>query len=142
MADVHTKKQRAKNMAAIKSKGNKSTEAKFLAFLKTNKITGWRRNYKSVKGKPDFVFPKARTAIFLDGCFWHGCPKCYKAPNSNKKFWHNKKKINEHQKNLVKNKNNLEINCSLTNQLIPTHQIDPRIKKKLLQLSYGEVCAL
>jgi len=101
MADVHTKKQRAKNMAAIKSKGNKSTEAKFLAFLKTNKITGWRRNYKSVKGKPDFVFPKARTAIFLDGCFWHGCPKCYKAPNSNKEFWSVKKKSNQQRDKLV-----------------------------------------
>ena len=101
MADVHTEKQRAENMAAIKSKGNRSTEAKFLTFLKKNKITGWRRNYKSLKGKPDFVFPKARTAIFLDGCFWHGCPRCYKAPKSNKNFWSAKKKTNQQRDKLV-----------------------------------------
>lgn len=45
---------------------------------------------KSVPGKPDFYFPDHSVAIFLDGCFWHGCRKCYRAPGSNTKFWSEK----------------------------------------------------
>ncbi len=41
-------------------------------------------------GKPDFVFPKYRLAIFVDGCFWHGCPRCYKEPKVNTEFWREK----------------------------------------------------
>ena len=87
MTDVLTKQQRSANMSAIKGKGNKSTELKFLKILKEKKITGWRRNYKRVKGNPDFVFLQKKMAIFLDGCFWHGCPDCYKPPMTNPEFW-------------------------------------------------------
>ena len=38
-------------------------------------------------GRPDFAFPKAKVAVFTDGCFWHGCPRCYTRPKSNRKFW-------------------------------------------------------
>ena len=93
MADVHTKRIRSKNMAAIKSKGNKTTEKKFEYLLKNAGITGWRRNYKII-GTPDFVFPRKKLALFIDGCFWHGCRKCYISPKSNKKFWKNKIKDN------------------------------------------------
>jgi DNA mismatch endonuclease (patch repair protein) len=41
--------------------------------------------------RPDFVFPKSRTAVFVDGCFWHGCPKHATQPASNRAFW--KKKL-------------------------------------------------
>jgi DNA mismatch endonuclease (patch repair protein) len=45
------------------------------AFAKpTARQAGWRRGSK-LPGKPDFVFPKLKTAVFVDGCFWHGCPK-------------------------------------------------------------------
>jgi len=40
-----------------------------------------------VHGHPDFVFRRERVAVFVDGCFWHGCPKCYRRPKSNRKFW-------------------------------------------------------
>jgi DNA mismatch endonuclease (patch repair protein) len=36
------------------------------------------------------VLPKLRIAIFLDGCFWHRCPRCYRAPGSNQQYWETK----------------------------------------------------
>jgi DNA mismatch endonuclease (patch repair protein) len=44
----------------------------------------------SLSVRPDFVFLKARTAIFVDGCFWHGCPKHGTQPKGNRAFWKNK----------------------------------------------------
>lgn len=50
---------------------------------------GFRRNYK-LFGKPDLVFVKRRVVLFVDGCFWHKCPKCFKTPETNKSFWKTK----------------------------------------------------
>lgn len=77
-------------MAAVKGRGNKSTEIAFLRLLRQAKITGWRRHYKKLEGIPDFVFPKKRLAIFIDGCFWHGCKKHSSQPKTNKLFWREK----------------------------------------------------
>lgn len=44
-------------------------------------------------GKPDFINYKKKIVIFIDGCFWHKCPKCFQLPKTNNKFWENK--INE-----------------------------------------------
>jgi len=96
MADVHTKEQRSRNMTAIRSRGNRSTEGTLLSILKENHITGWRRHYKRLKGTPDFVFPKKKVAVFIDGCFWHGCPRCKLHSKSNVKFW--KEKINNNKR--------------------------------------------
>lgn len=76
-------------MGQVRSKQNKSTELKFIKILNNLSITGWRRNYPLV-GKPDFVFPKSRIAAFIDGCFWHGCPKHCRMPSSNKDYWEGK----------------------------------------------------
>ncbi len=81
-------------MAAIKGKGNRSTELAFIKILKKHKITGWNRHYKKLPGTPDFIFRSKRLAIFLDGCFWHGCRKCFIAPKTNSEFWDNKIKDN------------------------------------------------
>lgn len=85
--DRISKQQRSINMQAVKSKGNKSTEGAFLKILKDYKIKGWRRHYKKVSGTPDFVFLNKKVAIFIDGCFWHGCKRCNSIPKTNKKFW-------------------------------------------------------
>ena len=45
-------------------------------------------------GRPDFVFPAARLAVFVDGCFWHGCPKHYTKPANNRAFWRRKLEAN------------------------------------------------
>lgn len=90
MPDVHDKITRSKNMSAIRGKGNKSTELKFLKLLNVNKITGWLRHYKYAPGTPDFVFRKQRVSVFIDGCYWHKCPDCFIEPKSNSEFWMNK----------------------------------------------------
>ena len=93
MADIFTKAKRSEVMSLIRGKGNKETERVLLALLKQNKITGWRRHLP-LPGKPDFAFPKKRVAVFVDGCFWHGCPKCYTRPKTNRAFWDRKREQN------------------------------------------------
>ena len=73
-------------MAAIRSRANQSTELRMAAIFRANRIKGWRR-YWRLFGQPDFVFPKPRVAIFVDGCFWHGCPKHGRKPDSNRGYW-------------------------------------------------------
>lgn len=80
---------RSELMSRIKSKGNKKTEMAFLAGIKKHHISGWRR-HGDLPGKPDFVFRDAKLVVFLDGCFWHGCPIHYKAPRTRRIFWNSK----------------------------------------------------
>lgn len=86
MTDVFTPEKRSKTMSNIRGRGNLSTERKFIGLLRENHISGWRRRYK-LYGHPDFVFPKLRVAVFLDGCFWHMCPQHCRIPDSNRGFW-------------------------------------------------------
>jgi DNA mismatch endonuclease (patch repair protein) len=88
--DRHTKEQRSRNMAAIRSRGNLTTEQKFLALLREHKLSGWRRHKKGAVGSPDFLFPKARVVVFVDGCFWHGCSKHCIMPKSRLEYWESK----------------------------------------------------
>ena len=88
MADVFTKKKRSEVMSRIRGSGNKDTELRLIQVFREFKITGWRRRWP-LFGKPDFVFPNQRLAVFVDGCFWHRCPKPghSKLPGSNVEFW-------------------------------------------------------
>ena len=89
-------------MANIRGGGNRATELKLIAIMKKYGITGWRRQ-RSVFGKPDFVFYRAKVAVFADGCFWHGCPEHYKAPQSNIEFWQSKHARNNKRDDEVTN---------------------------------------
>jgi DNA mismatch endonuclease (patch repair protein) len=89
MADVFTTAKRSAVMARIRGHGNKDTELALVKLLRQHRITGWRRHQK-VFGKPDFLFRRNRLALFVDGCFWHGCPKHCKIPASNRPFWEKK----------------------------------------------------
>jgi DNA mismatch endonuclease, patch repair protein len=89
MADVFSKRKRSEVMAAIRSKGNKDTELKLASILRTHGIKGWRRHLP-LPGNPDFVFPKQRLAVFVDGCFWHGCRWHCRMPQENRKYWQQK----------------------------------------------------
>jgi DNA mismatch endonuclease (patch repair protein) len=89
MADVFSKQKRSQVMAAIKSVRNKGTELKLVSIFRTNAISGWRRNQKII-GKPDFIFRRERLAVFVDGCFWHGCKKHSRLPKSNLAYWQKK----------------------------------------------------
>jgi DNA mismatch endonuclease (patch repair protein) len=86
MPDIFTKKKRSAVMSRIRGSGNKDTELRLIAIFHAHRIIGWRRNSK-LPGKPDFVFPFQRLAVFVDGCYWHGCPKHYTRPKSNRAFW-------------------------------------------------------
>ncbi|MCW5965218.1 MAG: very short patch repair endonuclease [Bryobacterales bacterium] len=85
-----TKEQRSRNMSAIRSKGNRSTEVAMRLRLVRAGIRGWRIQPKDVDGRPDFVFDSAGLAVFVDGCYWHGCPRCYRAPEQNSLYWQEK----------------------------------------------------
>ncbi|RXK55292.1 very short patch repair endonuclease [Oleiharenicola lentus] len=88
-------------MSRIRSTGNKATELQLIQIFRANGIRGWRRGaslqwkvgsakLKTFRVKPDFVFPKLKTAVFVDGCFWHGCPKHAIWPKTRAAFWRKK----------------------------------------------------
>ncbi|HZQ46627.1 MAG TPA: very short patch repair endonuclease [Verrucomicrobiae bacterium] len=89
MADIFKKQIRSRVMAAIRSKGNKATELRLVAILRATGIRGWRR-HQPLPGRPDFVFRRERLVIFVDGCFWHGCPRHFRMPKSNREYWERK----------------------------------------------------
>jgi DNA mismatch endonuclease Vsr len=59
-----------------------------------NGIRGWVHHPKDVFGNPDFFFKGGRVAVFVDGCFWHGCPQCGHIPKTNADYWKPKIKRN------------------------------------------------
>src|ERR1022692_3334985 len=89
MTDFLSKRKRSQVMAAVRSKGNKDTELKLISILRAHRISGWRRNHK-LTGKPDFVFRRERLAVFVDGCFWHGCHVHGECPATNRTYWRRK----------------------------------------------------
>ena len=90
MADVFNAEKRSEIMRQVKSKKNKSTELQLIEVFKENGITGWQRSY-AVKGHPDFVFPKQKIAVFVDGCFWHGHDCRNTRPAENAEYWKKKR---------------------------------------------------
>lgn len=97
--DSFSQQERSQIMSKIKSRGNKLTELAMIRIFRSNKITGWRRRHR-LFGNPDFVFPKSRLAIFVDGEFWHGHPN-EKVPDSNREFWIKKIERNKKRDELV-----------------------------------------
>jgi DNA mismatch endonuclease (patch repair protein) len=90
MGDNLTPADRLKTMRAVKGSGNR-LERRLFATLAALHVTGWRRNDSGVIGKPDAAFADQRVAIFIDGCFWHGCPYCKrKMPVTNADYWQRK----------------------------------------------------
>jgi DNA mismatch endonuclease (patch repair protein) len=111
MPDVFTKAKRSEVMSRIRSRGNRDTELAMARLLRAAGIRGWRRQVQiggravllrgpkikaarqhrpTFRVKPDFVFPKLKLAVFVDGCFWHGCPKHATWPASRAAWWRRK----------------------------------------------------
>ena len=86
---------RSELMSRIRSTRNATTELKLVTLFHAARVRGWRRNAR-LPGKPDFVFPKSKLAVFVDGCFWHGhaCGRNLK-PKRNAEAW--RKKIEGNQ---------------------------------------------
>jgi DNA mismatch endonuclease (patch repair protein) len=94
MADIFSPTERSLLMAKIRGRGNVATEIRLMMLFRMHGIRGWRRHLP-LPGKPDFAFPKQRLVVFVDGCFWHGCPIHFRAPQTRVDFW--AKKIAENR---------------------------------------------
>lgn len=87
MVDVLTPEQRKRCMSSVKNKGT-SIE---LELRKALWSEGLRYRLKSkLLGKPDLVFVSSKVVVFVDGCFWHGCPIHGETPDTNSDFWRKK----------------------------------------------------
>ncbi len=100
MPDVFTKAKRSEVMSRIRGHGNKDTELALVRLFRAHRIAGWRRRLP-VFGKPDFVFPKLKLAVFVEGCFWHGCPRHAAQPKNSGAFWRKKFAANQARDRLV-----------------------------------------
>jgi|ERR1700723_1525230 len=83
----HVSATRSKTMSLIKSTNNKTTETSLRMLMVRSKVKSWRMNDRSIMGRPDFFFPNAKLAIFVDGCFWHCCARCGHFPKTRSGFW-------------------------------------------------------
>ena len=100
MTDIFSKQKRSEVMSKILGKGNEKTEVRLARLMRAGDIRGWRRHLP-ILGKPDFAFRKQKLAIFVDGCFWHGCPRCFRLPKQNRAFWKVKIEGNRKRDRLV-----------------------------------------
>jgi DNA mismatch endonuclease (patch repair protein) len=100
MTDNLTKEQRSFCMSRIKSRNTKPE------LILKQKLKGF--NYQpNVFGNPDFIDWKNKIAVFIDGCFWHKCPKHFIEPKSNRTYW-----LPKLNKNTIRDK---EINLAYKN---------------------------
>ena len=103
MTDNMSEASRSYTMSQIRARGNTTTELKMIQLMHCSGVKGWRRN-QQVLGKPDFIFWKQHVAIFIDGCFWHGCKQCFLKPRSNVEYWDKKIKRNRRRDRQVTNR--------------------------------------
>lgn|SRR6266700_7731898 len=95
----HVSAKRSLAMGKIRGRNNRTTEVRLRYALVRAGIGGWRLHV-ALPGRPDFYFIKKRIAIFVDGCFWHGCPNCGHIPRTNRAFW--RAKIERNQQRAAK----------------------------------------
>jgi DNA mismatch endonuclease (patch repair protein) len=94
MSDNLKSDDRRKTMQAVKGKGTR-LEKRLFAMLAGMGLKGWKKNVEGITGKPDVAFSDQQVAVFIDGCFWHGCPHCRrKLPETNREYWEKKLKRN------------------------------------------------
>ena len=109
MAEVFDRAKRSDVMSRIRGRANASTELAMLSAMRTAKVKGWRRHVLMrplvhredlsfvsagkrgrISLRPDFVFHAERLVVYVDGCFWHGCPIHATKPAQNAAFWETK----------------------------------------------------
>lgn len=87
MSDIMSKEQRSKTMSKIRAQSK--LENIFTKNLWSRGLR-FRKNVRKLRGTPDIVIQKYKIVIFVDSCFWHGCPIHFKRPKSNQEFWDKK----------------------------------------------------
>ncbi len=88
MTDIWTPQKRSAVMANIR--GITAPERSLRARLVQRGVSGFKVSVKIGKITPDLIFPQKKVAVFVDGCFWHGCPTCYVQPKTDTKYWSTK----------------------------------------------------
>lgn len=100
MPDKFTKETRSRIMSSIRGKNTKP-EIAVRKILWHNGVR-YRIHDRSIFGTPDISIKKKKIAVFIDGCFWHGCSRCYKEPKTNIMFWRTKISKNKERRIKVK----------------------------------------
>src|ERR1700681_2912653 len=91
MVDSLSCNERSRLMAKVRGHGNRSTEGEVERVFRESQIRGWVKHPKDIVGRPDFYFRRVKLAVFVDGCFWHACPKCdRRTPATRSGFWRRK----------------------------------------------------
>lgn len=101
MVDNLTQKQRSYTMSRIRSRWTKQEKAVH-AYLKGRKIR--HKMHPKINGSPDIILPDSKTAVFIHGCFWHKCKKCWIKPKSNIEYW-----LPKLRKNVKRDKKNTAV---------------------------------
>lgn len=96
MPDKFSKETRSKIMSSIRGKNTKPELV--VRGMLWSKGVRYRIHNKKIFGTPDISIKKKKLAIFVDGCFWHGCRKCYKEPKTNTGFWRKKLEYNKQRR--------------------------------------------
>jgi len=79
--------KRSRLMSRIRGKHNVSTEVTLRMALVRARMTNWQMHQRVSDVRVDFQFPSERLVVFVDGCFWHGCAKCFKGPRTRTGYW-------------------------------------------------------
>ena len=123
---------RSTTMGSIRGKGNKTTELKLrMAFVRAG-LSGFRLHATYLPGRPDFFFENGKLAVFVDGCFWHGCQKCGHVPKTRSAFWsakfeRNKKRDTQTTRSL--RKNGVKVLRFWEHQLKSSPSLDAAVKR-------------
>lgn len=100
MSDVMTRAQRSANMSHIRGRGT-LPEIELRRRL-WKKGLRYRLHHKHLTGRPDLAFISSRVAVFVDGCFWHSCPKHRIWPKNRATFWREKLEGNARRDRFVR----------------------------------------
>lgn len=98
MADKITKEQRRRNMQAIRSQSQLENRVSRLLWRKGYRF---RKNDRTLLGKPDISIKRYKVAVFIDSCFWHSCPIHGNRPKSNQEYWDTKLARNRERDQVV-----------------------------------------
>lgn len=93
MVDKFLKQTRSKIMSRVQ-RNSKPEQILRKGLFRLGYRYSLNHRFKELNFKPDIVMVSRKVCIFVDGCFWHKCPRCFKAPKSNKKYWGPKIKRN------------------------------------------------
>ena len=132
--DIMTKGQRTHVMRSIGRE--KTAPEKKLARWLSRQGVDMAFNVKGLPGSPDIVIKEKRVAVFVDGCFWHGCPEHYKRPMFNQKYWDKKLEGNKERDR----KNDVElVNLGWKVLRFWAHEIVKESKREIMRRIKKEV---